>query len=225
MGARDGSTVIYTPLTQDDRFIVNQGTGVVYLSGEAFDREVQPVVHLLIQARTIDHPVLVAHCIVSVSLEDLNDNAPSFVNKPYEVIASVSAKPGEKLLSIKAIDNDSGKKGRRLNEGILTGSNGMVQYSSSDIPSSFKLNKHDGKITIAGKLEDQKVYKFTVEARDGGSPPLTTSASVKVTVVEKSRPLFSLNKYEAKIQRKTPIGTQVTDTRIPYNISYFRYRQ
>lgn len=46
--------------------------------------------------------------------------------------------------------------------------NGIVRYHSASLPPAFKLNKHDGKITVHGKLDEAKVYRFEVIATDQG---------------------------------------------------------
>ncbi|VDL68800.1 unnamed protein product, partial [Nippostrongylus brasiliensis] len=77
--------------------------------------------------------------------------------------------------------------------------NGLVRYHSASLPSVFKLNKHDGKITVNGKLDEAKVYRFEVIASDQGDPSLKSVQEVRVDVVEKARPIFTKKQYQATV--------------------------
>ncbi|PIO52821.1 hypothetical protein TELCIR_25866, partial [Teladorsagia circumcincta] len=85
--------------------------------------------------------------------------------------------------------------------------NGIVRYHSASLPSVFKLNKHDGRITINGKLDDAKVYRFEVIATDQGEPPMKTVQEVRVDVVEKARPIFTKKQYQATVSEAAPKKT------------------
>ncbi|KAK6044151.1 cadherin domain protein [Cooperia oncophora] len=108
---------------------------------------------------------------------------------PYDVVVSSDSAIGEKILTVKAVDRDIGM-------------NGIVRYHSVSLPPVFKLNKHDGRLTINGKLDDAKVYRFEVIATDQGDPPMKTVQQVRVDVVEKARPIFTKKQYQATISRQ-----------------------
>lgn len=44
-------------------------------------------------------------------MEDVNDNAPEFVNLPYYAAVQVEAEPGSAIFRVSAIDRDYGRNG------------------------------------------------------------------------------------------------------------------
>uniref|UniRef100_A0A1I7XJY0 Cadherin domain protein n=1 Tax=Heterorhabditis bacteriophora TaxID=37862 RepID=A0A1I7XJY0_HETBA len=198
IGAPDGTAVVYSMLNTRDEFLIHSGTGMVALTGIPLDREQEPIINLLIQARTHEFIPQVAQTVISVQIEDINDCRPQFISLPYTAVVSIDAKIGDKIIGIRAIDRDSGV-------------NGMVRYQSSSIPNIFKLNKYDGKITVGGSLlgVDPRVYEFEVEAEDQGNLTLKSMEKVRIEVMDKARPLFSEQLYRATISESTGAGTTV----------------
>ena len=47
-----------------------------------------------------DHP-RVAHVIVNVTILDINDNCPMFVNLPYYAVVSVDAQKGDSITKVR----------------------------------------------------------------------------------------------------------------------------
>ncbi|KIH55818.1 cadherin domain protein, partial [Ancylostoma duodenale] len=148
-------------------------------------------------ARTHESKPQLAQTVVVIRIDDVNDCIPVFVSLPYDVVVSSDAALGDKIMSVKAVDNDIGM-------------NGIVRYNSPSLPKVFKLNKHDGKITVNGKLTDAKVYHFEIWATDQGEPALKTSVPVRVEVVEKARPIFSKKQYFASVSEASARNTVIT---------------
>lgn len=59
-------------------------------------------------------------------MEDVNDNAPEFVNLPYYAAVQVEAEPGSAVFRVSAIDQDYGL-------------NGEVTYSIKDEHRNFRV--------------------------------------------------------------------------------------
>ena len=59
--------------------------------------------------------------------------------------------------------------------------------------------------------ETVKEYIITVEARDGGTPSLSSSAVVKVLVVDANdnRPVFARNNYTAVVREDVAVNTSL----------------
>lgn len=59
--------------------------------------------------------------------------------------------------------------------------------------------------------ETVKEYIITVEARDGGTPSLSSSAVVKVLVVDANdnRPVFTRNNYTAVVREDVAVNTSL----------------
>ncbi|KAI1892191.1 hypothetical protein AGOR_G00130780 [Albula goreensis] len=140
--------------------------------------------------------------IVSVQVTDVNDNPPIFVSTPFQASVLESAPIGHSILHIQAIDTDSGDNARL--EYRLTGTSG-------DTP--FVINSATGWVTVSSELDREAVehYFFGVEARDYGTPSLSASASVTITVmdVNDNRPEFLQKEYFVRLNEDAAVGTSV----------------
>uniref|UniRef100_A0A7I4YD34 Cadherin domain protein n=1 Tax=Haemonchus contortus TaxID=6289 RepID=A0A7I4YD34_HAECO len=205
VGAPEGASVTYRILNEREEVFIHESTGMISLTGKPFDREEEPVVRLLVQAQTHEVKPQLAQTVVAIRVDDINDCAPIFVGLPYDVVVSSDSPIGEKILAVKAIDKDIGM-------------NGIVRYHSASLPKVFKLNKHDGRITVNEKLGDAKWYRFEVIAIDQGEPPLKTVQVVRVDVVEKARPIFTKKHYEATVSEAAPRKTIVSKVKAASNV-------
>lgn len=55
--------------------------------------------------------VLVSRRCLSLQVEDVNDNAPEFVNLPYYAAVQVDAEPESSIFKVSAVDRDAGVNG------------------------------------------------------------------------------------------------------------------
>lgn len=72
-------------------------SGRIQTTGIPFDRETQGTYTLVIEARSkasVEN-IRIAHVLVHVSVTDINDNAPVFVNLPYYSLVALEAKKGD----------------------------------------------------------------------------------------------------------------------------------
>ena len=54
-------------------------------------------------------PRLSSKASVTISLTDVNDNAPQFAEEPYSATVAEGAPPGTRVASVKATDRDTGR--------------------------------------------------------------------------------------------------------------------
>ncbi|NXA56589.1 CELR2 protein, partial [Nothocercus julius] len=77
----------------------------------------------------------------------------------------------------------------------------------------FTINNSTGWIVVASELDREAVdfYSFGVEAQDHGSPPMVSSASVSITVldVNDNSPEFTQREYGARLNEDAAVGTSV----------------
>ncbi|NXJ95515.1 CELR2 protein, partial [Corythaixoides concolor] len=77
----------------------------------------------------------------------------------------------------------------------------------------FAINNSTGWIVVASELDREAVdfYSFGVEAQDQGNPPMASSASVSVTVldVNDNSPEFTQREYGARLNEDAAVGTSV----------------
>ncbi|NXS66766.1 CELR2 protein, partial [Pandion haliaetus] len=77
----------------------------------------------------------------------------------------------------------------------------------------FAINNSTGWIVVASELDREAVdfYNFGVEAQDQGNPPMASSASVSVTIldVNDNSPEFTQREYSARLNEDAAVGTSV----------------
>ena len=138
---------------------------------------------------------------------DVNDNAPIFVSTPFQATVLENVPVGYSVIHVQAIDADSGDNAR-LAYSLLEAGAGFP----------FAINNSTGWIVVASELDREAVdfYSFGVEAQDQGSPPMASSASVSVTVldVNDNVPTFQKEAYLGALRENEPSVTQVVRLRV-----------
>uniref|UniRef100_A0A6I8N1R2 Cadherin EGF LAG seven-pass G-type receptor 3 n=1 Tax=Ornithorhynchus anatinus TaxID=9258 RepID=A0A6I8N1R2_ORNAN len=184
------------------QFSIDSVTGEIQVVAP-LDFEVEREYTLRIRAQDAGRPPLSNNTgVASIQVVDINDHAPIFVSTPFQVSVLENAPFGHSVIHIQAVDADYGENARL--EYRLAG-------VSADTP--FVVNSATGWITVSGPLDRESVehYFFGVEARDHGSPSLSASASVTVTVldVNDNRPEFAQREYYVRLNEDAAVGTSV----------------
>ncbi|XP_072001796.1 protocadherin gamma-B7-like isoform X30 [Engystomops pustulosus] len=140
---------------------------------------------------------------ISVEIQDVNDNAPTFSKTHFEIGISESVLPGVNFLLGNAEDPDSG-------------TNSIQSYSLSDNEcfSLVEKNSDDGnrilELVLKKSLdrEKQSLYELTLTASDGGKPSKTGTATIKITVLDinDNFPVFNQDRYRVSLPENVPIG-------------------
>lgn len=142
-------------------FKIGLTSGVVQTTGIKFDREVQDQYELIVEAKSLygdrERP-RVAHVIVNVSVLDINDNCPMFVNLPYYAVVSVDDEKGSIIAKVHAIDLDNAENGEVRYE-LIKGHGEL-----------FKVQRESGDIEIKQSLEGHnREYELLIAAYDKGN--------------------------------------------------------
>lgn len=72
--------------------------------GGAFDREERKNYTLVMEVQDQRSPPRVAHALLHIHVQDMNDNYPVFVNRPYYAIISVDAVKGDAVKKVGQVD-------------------------------------------------------------------------------------------------------------------------
>ncbi|XP_023559799.1 protocadherin alpha-7-like [Octodon degus] len=145
---------------------------------------------------------LAGHCTVLVEVVDVNDNAPELTVSSQSLLVSEDTQPDTVITLIRVFDRDSG-------------TNGQVTCSlSPHVPfklvSTFK-NYYSLVLDSTLDRESTPGYALIVTARDGGSPPLSASATVSVEVadVNDNAPVFAQPEHTVFVKENNPPGSHI----------------
>uniref|UniRef100_A0A182PJ69 Cadherin-related tumor suppressor n=1 Tax=Anopheles epiroticus TaxID=199890 RepID=A0A182PJ69_9DIPT len=141
---------------------------------------------------------------LSITITDINDNPPTFLDSPYlaYVMENVIPPNNGYVITVRAYDADTPPF------------NSQVRYFLKEGDTDFfKINASTGEISLLRALdrEMQEEYILTLVAMDTGSPPLTGTGTVRVMVqdINDHNPEFERQSYQATIAENQPIGTRV----------------
>lgn len=158
-------------------FKINSFSGQLTAT-EKLDHELQPEYELWVSATDGDNPPLSSCMPMLVRVDDQNDNLPRFSKPIYSATIRENELPLTRLLQVTATDADSGD-------------NSLITYSildGKDAEFGLKIDPNTGviKTTVGLDREKQETIRFTVEAKDGGSPTFSAAAVVVVTVLDEN---------------------------------------
>ncbi|XP_062834481.1 cadherin EGF LAG seven-pass G-type receptor 2 isoform X1 [Anolis carolinensis] len=184
------------------QFYIDAQTGNIDVVSQ-LDYEMNKEYSLRIRAQDGGRPPLSnISGLVAIQVLDVNDNSPIFVSTPFQSTVLENVPVGYSVIHIQAIDADSGENAR-------------LEYALVDISSDFpfSINNNTGWILVASELDRENVdfYNFGVEARDHGNPPMTSSASVSITIldVNDNNPEFTQKEYSMRLNEDAAVGTSV----------------
>ena len=139
-----------------------------------------------------------------VEVTDVNDNAPRFSGESYAVTIDENIPVGELALTVMATDEDMGSNAQ-FNYSIVPNSQVSPLFGSDALVS---IDPQTGEIFVNAVIdfELQPFISFVVEAEDMGSPSLTGSAEVTITVrdLNDNDPQFNQSLYEVSIPEDAP---------------------
>ncbi|XP_047190580.1 protocadherin gamma-C5-like isoform X8 [Scophthalmus maximus] len=146
------------------------------------DRENVSEYNIEITADDSGSPPLSSKKIIPVSITDVNDNPPVFTQSSYNVYLKENGVPGSILFSVSASDLDHGENAKLsysiLDSKVQDVSVSSYVYINSDNGSIYSMHSFD--------YEKLKVFQIQVQAKDQGSPSLSSNASVHVFILDQN---------------------------------------
>lgn len=180
----ENGRVTYILITDTKDFHVDTVTGVLSVAAP-LDRERQEVYELRIRATdnggNHEQSALFSDAVVRITVDDINDNAPTFSLNDYTVRIREDIPKGTVVAVVTASDLDSGPGGE-------------VFYSlSDDSDQNFKIDKYSGtiKTTKALDFEERQIHSLIVQASDRGTPSISSETSVIVEVIDVNENRFA----------------------------------
>ncbi|KAM9332564.1 protocadherin-16 [Pholidichthys leucotaenia] len=191
--------ITYGGVTEDG-FVINPVTGVITTTKE-LDRELHDHYTLTVYARDGGLPPNFAKAVVRVEVQDVNDNAPVFAKSWYGLEVPENQAPAE-LCVLKATDPDPGPGGEL-----------EYRITAGDPDGDFQLHASTGALSTSRGLDRETQPKYTLEvvATDRGSPALSATVTVEVSVldVNDNSPVFSKSGYSVEVSEDAAEGTRV----------------
>ncbi|KAM4554674.1 protocadherin gamma-A12-like isoform 37-T37 [Odontesthes bonariensis] len=178
-------------------FSLDQKTGTIIVTGD-IDYEEGSKYEMVIEAK--DGYGLSSEANVIIDITDVNDNAPLIYLKSLSNPIPENVSPGTEVGIINVQDRDS-ENNRQVRCSI-----------QQNVP--FKLVpsiKNYYSLVTTGQLDRELVpdYNITITATDEGSPPLSSSKTVQLSVadINDNPPVFEEQTYSAYVSEKNKPGS------------------
>uniref|UniRef100_A0A1I8PIC7 Uncharacterized protein n=1 Tax=Stomoxys calcitrans TaxID=35570 RepID=A0A1I8PIC7_STOCA len=193
--------ITYSFVDNSDFFEINPLNGIIKLRKE-LDRENISVFNCTIKAEDNGYPRLFSTANAVVHVLDINDNPPEFQLKQYKSPVWENTTIGSEIIQVYATSKD-------------IGINAEIRYYiiGGNEQQKFKIDNKNGIIILILEIDYERTKSFylTVQAIDGGTPPLSSQAFVNITVldVNDNKPQFSQNVYRIKVAENSKKGDEL----------------
>ncbi|XP_072558076.1 protocadherin gamma-A11-like isoform X45 [Paramormyrops kingsleyae] len=181
-------------------FSLEQKTGEIRVKGQ-IDFEEESVYEMRIQAK--DGLGLVSYTKVIIEITDVNDNKPEIFIKSLHNPISENVVIGTEAGIINVQDNDFGE-----NKNIRCSIQHNVPFKL--VPSI----KNYYSLVTTSELDREVVtdYNITITATDEGSPPLSSSKTIQLSVsdVNDNSPVFDKQSYSAQVTENNKPGSSIS---------------
>ncbi|XP_055799100.1 protocadherin gamma-C5-like isoform X2 [Salvelinus fontinalis] len=148
----------------------------------SLDREKNPEYTVEIKASDSGTPSLNSRKTINVRILDVNDNPPVFSQPSYTVYVRENNAAGSIMCSVSASDPDIGENAKIsysiLDSKVQDVSVSSYIYINSDNGSIYSMHSFD--------YEKLKVFQIQVQAKDHGSPSLSSNVTVHVFILDQN---------------------------------------
>uniref|UniRef100_A0AAQ4RMI1 Cadherin domain-containing protein n=1 Tax=Gasterosteus aculeatus aculeatus TaxID=481459 RepID=A0AAQ4RMI1_GASAC len=180
----DGNGVVKCSIDSDMPFKMESSLTGYYtiLTDNVLDRESIPEYNITITVSDQGSPPLTSRKQINVKVSDVNDNPPEFHQSEYSKTLPENNSPGFSVFTLSARDADSGQNARVsyfLEEKEVNG---------AAVSSLVSVNSESGVIHAVRSFDFEQIksFEFNVTARDAGSPPLSSVATVRLIVQDQN---------------------------------------
>ncbi|XP_053703162.1 protocadherin Fat 3 isoform X3 [Synchiropus splendidus] len=170
---------------------------------QPLDREASDRYFLNITIYDQGVPQMASWRLLTVIVEDANDNAPQFSQHTFSALVPENVAIGSQVIALAATDRDSGQ-------------NGQVSYTLLTSVPQFSVNSDTGSVFVVSPLDREAVAKFVlkIEARDkaerGARRSALATLNIVVEDVNDCAPAFVPATYSTRVLEDLPVGTVIT---------------
>ncbi|XP_070694492.1 protocadherin-8 [Pempheris klunzingeri] len=206
---------VHCTLYGHDHFKLRQAYEDSYMivTAASLDRERISEYNLTVMAEDFGSPPLRKIIHYTIRLSDENDNAPHFTKAVYEVLVVENNAPGAYITTVESSDADLGINGKityRLVDSVIMG---------SPVNTFVSLNSVSGSVYALRSFnyEVMKQLDIHIQASDGGSPQLQSTAVIRLKIVDQNdnqpsiiEPPLYKGSAEVFLPKDAPAGYVVT---------------
>ncbi|XP_074958227.1 protocadherin gamma-B5-like [Phalacrocorax aristotelis] len=159
--------------------VASSGGSYKVVTASALDRELAAEHRVTVVARDRGSPALSSRAALVLEVSDVNDNAPVFEEAAYSAYVAENNAAGAPVARVRARDADAGANGR-VSYWLAGGSAGASPYVSVEAETGalFAQRSFD--------YEQCREFAVAVRAQDGGSPARSSTATVRVFVLDRN---------------------------------------
>ena len=183
-------------------FSIDFVSGNVTVNGIGLDYETNTSYRLQLQAIDLTTSAE-GRATLDIQVLDVNDNRPEFTRTLYQSSVTENTNDGFVVEEVNARDLDSG-----------TNSDITYLIDPNDIATTFfNIHEDTGLITTSAAIdrEQNNFFRFSVLARDAGSPSLTGTTVVQVEVIDvnDNAPTFLQSSYHGTVAEDDQVGASI----------------
>ncbi|XP_075469162.1 protocadherin-23 isoform X2 [Ascaphus truei] len=205
--------ISYRILSPLKGFAINSTSGSVYTDMPVAIQEKSTVFKVLIEAKDNGNPTLASTAHVEILVDNVNNYAPKFSETVYNISVREDASMGEAVLTFTATDLDWTHANAYIDFSIISGN----AHNLFSVESSEVLSKPPyvvvGKLVINGVLDRETVstHSLVILATDQGFPPLNSSATVLICILDSNDnpPVFSNMEYHIGVSENHPVSSVI----------------
>ncbi|XP_041274354.1 protocadherin gamma-B5-like isoform X2 [Onychostruthus taczanowskii] len=162
--------------------VASSGGSYKVVTTGPLDREQASEHRVTVVARDRGRPALWSSTELVLEVSDVNDNAPVFEEAAYSAYVAENNAAGALVLRVQARDADAGANGR-VSYWLAGGSAGAAGAAPL-----VSVEARSGALYAQRSLDYEQLREFTVavRAQDGGSPARSSTATVRVFVLDRN---------------------------------------
>ncbi|XP_041252213.1 protocadherin gamma-B5-like, partial [Onychostruthus taczanowskii] len=162
--------------------VASSGGSYKVVTTGPLDREQASEHRVTVVARDRGRPALRSSTELVLEVSDVNDNAPVFEEAAYSAYVAENNAAGALVLRVQARDADAGANGR-VSYWLAGGSAGAAGAAPL-----VSVEARSGALYAQRSLDYEQLREFTVavRAQDGGSPARSSTATVRVFVLDRN---------------------------------------
>ncbi|KAJ1216343.1 hypothetical protein NDU88_003946, partial [Pleurodeles waltl] len=212
--SRENGMISYRILAPLHDFSINPINGTVFTEKQMSSNRNSKVIQLLIEAEDHGTPALSAVVSVGIQIQDINNCAPQFTNEHYSISVSEDVSVGTSVLTFSAVDRDWSPDNTFIDFFIISGNTQNAFVVETNIVQIDSTRKTIGHLVVMSALdrETTSTFKLAIIATDRGTPPLNSTATVLISVLDAndSPPVFTSLEYHAEVRESTPVNRMIT---------------